>query len=654
MAVVQISKIQVRRGKKNTSGMPQLASGELAWAIDTQELFIGNGSVGEGAPAVGNTKILTEHDNIIDLLNQYSYKPTDSTIASGLPGPTERTLQERLDEGAVNAKSFGIDGSYSTVDQTALIQNAIWSLYDRLNPTTNRVNLEFDPGTYRITGTIYIPRNMGIIGAGSGRTVFEFAKGGINTGTTLTLSGTSVTTPGTYSGISSIDPDGIGPAQPQIINVSGTGSGLVVNVTKTGTGTSYTNNNTTITIVNSGSGYAHNDQIKILGSALGGSSPANDLTITLSNTKTAATDYPTFGTSKVFEFVGGNSTRATRDQTIGSTGELCQNVFLYGFKVSTTFVDHVMPFDIRNVIESQLEDIDCVALPLPSTVQTTVNSNSIAFNLFSSGSVSGSGDPGITCRQILFKGVKARGFSYGVYADTDIVNNLFDHCIFEKLYNGVAFGVNAGVNSAGPVRNTISNSTFREIAREGIIVGKGYGNRSRGNTFTRVGNNGGSTPLHPVIKFNTAGNSSIQDNFDRNEIARYSSTAYTPEVEGFGLLQETMPSKISFAGLTSSPTLAFRLPLNDAVSIEVKYVWRSNTLTQMRKGTLHIAVDRDRNSVQLVDEYEYNGPTGDDTRLSFTGTLGPSIGGVRTVDIMYTYTNPVGDNTFSYTYTILS
>ena len=45
MAVVQISKIQLRRGKKLTSGLPQLASGELAWAIDTQELYIGNGAV---------------------------------------------------------------------------------------------------------------------------------------------------------------------------------------------------------------------------------------------------------------------------------------------------------------------------------------------------------------------------------------------------------------------------------------------------------------------------------------------------------------------------------------------------------------------------------------------------------------------------------
>ena len=53
MAIVQISRIQVRRGRENTdTGLPQLASGEMAWAIDTQQLYIGNGSVSEGAPAV--------------------------------------------------------------------------------------------------------------------------------------------------------------------------------------------------------------------------------------------------------------------------------------------------------------------------------------------------------------------------------------------------------------------------------------------------------------------------------------------------------------------------------------------------------------------------------------------------------------------------
>ena len=49
MAVVQISRIQVRRGKKGVDNLPQLASGELGWAIDSQEFYVGNGSVSEGA-----------------------------------------------------------------------------------------------------------------------------------------------------------------------------------------------------------------------------------------------------------------------------------------------------------------------------------------------------------------------------------------------------------------------------------------------------------------------------------------------------------------------------------------------------------------------------------------------------------------------------
>ena len=68
MAIVSISRIQIRRGRKGQgSGLPQLAGGELGWAVDTQELFIGNGAVSEGAPAVGNSKVLTEHDILFSL-----------------------------------------------------------------------------------------------------------------------------------------------------------------------------------------------------------------------------------------------------------------------------------------------------------------------------------------------------------------------------------------------------------------------------------------------------------------------------------------------------------------------------------------------------------------------------------------------------------
>ena len=95
MAIVSISRIQVRRGQKNTgSGVPQLAGGEFGWAVDAQELYIGNGSVSEGSPSVGNTKVLTEHDNLFELSNQYIYK-NGSIIITGVTqdAPIQRTLQ---------------------------------------------------------------------------------------------------------------------------------------------------------------------------------------------------------------------------------------------------------------------------------------------------------------------------------------------------------------------------------------------------------------------------------------------------------------------------------------------------------------------------------------------------------------------------------
>ena len=60
MAIVQISQIKNRRGL--SEDLPQLASAELGWSIDTQELYIGNGTLEEGAPEVGNTRLLTEND----------------------------------------------------------------------------------------------------------------------------------------------------------------------------------------------------------------------------------------------------------------------------------------------------------------------------------------------------------------------------------------------------------------------------------------------------------------------------------------------------------------------------------------------------------------------------------------------------------------
>jgi hypothetical protein len=65
MAVIQISQIQVRSGLQED--LPQLATGEFGWSVDTQRLFIGKGSLAEGAPTIGVTEILTEYS--IGLIN---------------------------------------------------------------------------------------------------------------------------------------------------------------------------------------------------------------------------------------------------------------------------------------------------------------------------------------------------------------------------------------------------------------------------------------------------------------------------------------------------------------------------------------------------------------------------------------------------------
>ena len=174
MAVVQISRIQVRRGRKGQTDIPQLASGEIGWAVDTQELFIGNGSVSEGAPYVGNTKILTSADNIFNLSDQYEYRAEDSIIQTGSTARTaiKRTLQDRL-EFQVFVEDFGAQHNTSVI-QTAALQRAIDNLF--LNTKTspeNRYVLNLAPGLYRIDNSLKLPPYATLRGAGKDKTIIE-------------------------------------------------------------------------------------------------------------------------------------------------------------------------------------------------------------------------------------------------------------------------------------------------------------------------------------------------------------------------------------------------------------------------------------------------------------------------------------------------
>ncbi len=151
MAVVQISKIQHRRGQKNSnSGIPQLSSAELAWAVDTQELFIGNGSVAEGAPYVGNTKILTEHDNLLELIESYKWARSDLSVTTSVPRP----LQSKLDE-YVSVLDFGAVGD-GVADDAAAFEAAFTALFKNVDETYRKVLL-VPNGEYRFARDLVIP-----------------------------------------------------------------------------------------------------------------------------------------------------------------------------------------------------------------------------------------------------------------------------------------------------------------------------------------------------------------------------------------------------------------------------------------------------------------------------------------------------------------
>ena len=178
MAIVSISRIQIRRGRKNQgSGLPQLAGGELGWAVDTQELYIGNGAVSEGAPAVGNSKVLTEHDNLFELSDQYTYKNgTSIQTGSSSANPVQRSLQSRLDD-IVNVRSFGANGDGT--DQTLALQRAIdqlflpWSSATDADSLRKRITLKLDAGLYKISNSLKVPPYVNLVGDGSDKTVIE-------------------------------------------------------------------------------------------------------------------------------------------------------------------------------------------------------------------------------------------------------------------------------------------------------------------------------------------------------------------------------------------------------------------------------------------------------------------------------------------------
>lgn len=177
MAIVQVSRITNRKGL--TEDLPQLAGAELGWCLDSRRLFIGNGTLQDGAPVIGNTEILTEFSDIV-AVSAYTYR--DSVVGyTAQTGPTPsdpviRTVQQKLDDFA-DVRDFGAVGD-GIADDTAAINRALYQLYCRENNSLVRRTLYFPAGTYKVTESIIIPTYAKLVGEGANCSIIKLEVSG--------------------------------------------------------------------------------------------------------------------------------------------------------------------------------------------------------------------------------------------------------------------------------------------------------------------------------------------------------------------------------------------------------------------------------------------------------------------------------------------
>lgn len=178
MAILQLSRITNRKGL--SENLPQLAGAEFGWVLDDRKLYIGNGTIIDGAPVIGNTEILTEHSNILELGSTYTYKGVNSAevVTTDGEGDIVRSITSKFDDFA-SVKDFGAVGDGIT-DDTAAINWALFQLFCTLQSGRARRSLYFPAGVYKVTGTILIPPHAKLWGEGISSSIIEYTLDPLN------------------------------------------------------------------------------------------------------------------------------------------------------------------------------------------------------------------------------------------------------------------------------------------------------------------------------------------------------------------------------------------------------------------------------------------------------------------------------------------
>jgi hypothetical protein len=154
MAVLEVAKIQVRSGLQEN--LPALDTGEFGWCVDTQRLFIGKGTLAEGAPETGVTEILTEYS--IGLIN-VSIVALTANVANLTANVT--TLQSNV----AALQTAILFNSVTLTDNTATAANIIYSGNNVIQISTlksNSFEYSITRGTTSRVGTVKVTNSNGV------------------------------------------------------------------------------------------------------------------------------------------------------------------------------------------------------------------------------------------------------------------------------------------------------------------------------------------------------------------------------------------------------------------------------------------------------------------------------------------------------------
>ncbi len=503
MAVIEIAKIQVRRGQENVTGVPQLDPGEFGWAQDTQHLYIGK-RISEGANTDDNSRILTDLDlrNILDLIgggetgssaSTSTYRYRDNLEYTHFRSTTT-TIARKLDT-ALNL----IDFEQGTIngDITQLLQTAISDVYANSYYGTDTIRtLKLPAGEFYVSGVIDLPPSVTLIGEGAGVTKLILDSAGTSMFRTVDKTGAHFE--------QSMQFDGRASKNVEIANMTLAYSGDYEN-----------------------------------------SAPL----ISLDNTERPRI--------RNVEFTTINTT----------TGYVSSGI---GIEVRGSIGD-----DESTVICKDVEIVDCRFNVLDTAIKETgaVSKSIIEGNSFSN----------------LNNGIYVSSTSSFVPNDILVSKNKFSFVFNEAIYT------------------TTATNSSRVVSTE--------------NQYYYVGNRS-STPdqisyaAKPVLTFNSPGNVSVNDYFNRAEVPFTSDFYYNPLINANAKMISDKPREFTLPVATNDQSI-LKIPLTGQEQlVVVEYLLSNSDMSRKGKLTLNIAAD---GYASVSDYYNYSELTpGESNKVIFS------------------------------------